>query len=106
MKKLITLLIAVVFTACNNTPANFDSSEWGGVISPSDERNDKLNQFIDAYASNDLQSVKDMFSEDAVIQVNDDTMTLYGLFFRAPNMLIYLKLLVLCYWFFLLLGCK
>ena len=29
--------------------ANFDDSEWGGVISPTDERNNKLNEFIDAF---------------------------------------------------------
>ncbi|MBT6447506.1 MAG: nuclear transport factor 2 family protein [Flavobacteriaceae bacterium] len=76
MKKILLLLItAITFTACNNTPANFDDSEWGGTMSPNDERNDKINQFIDSYANNDLQSVKDMFSDDAVIQVNDDTMT-------------------------------
>ena len=65
MKKILLLITVLVFNACDNTPANFDSSEWGGVMSPSDERNDKLNQFIDAYANNDLQSVKDLFSDDA-----------------------------------------
>src|SRR6056300_1654355 len=80
MKKLLLLFVAIIFTGCNNTPANFDSSEWGGVMSPTDEKNDKLNQFIDAYANNDLQSVKDMFAEDAIINVNDDTMTVQQMF--------------------------
>ena len=55
MKKIFLIITAVVFSACNN-PANYDSSDWGGVISPTDERNDKITQFIDAYANNDLQS--------------------------------------------------
>lgn len=80
MKKILILIVAVVFTACNNTPANFDNSEWGGVISPTDKRNDKLNQFVDAYANNDFESVRDLFAEDAVIQVNDDTMTVQQMF--------------------------
>ena len=47
----------------------------GWCISPTDERNNKLNEFIDAYENNDLESVKYLFSDDAVINVNDDTMT-------------------------------
>ena len=73
-------MLVLTFTACNNVPVNFDNSEWGGVISPTDERNQKLNQFVDAYANNDLQSVKDMFAEDAVINVNDDQMTVEQMF--------------------------
>ena len=73
-------MLVLTFTACNNVPVNFDNSEWGGVISPTDERNQKVNQFVDAYSNNDLQSVKDMFSEDAVINVNDDQMTVEQMF--------------------------
>ena len=61
MKKIFLIITALVFSACNN-PANYDSSDWGGVISPTDERNDKITQFIDAYANNDLQSVKYLFA--------------------------------------------
>lgn len=80
MKKTLIIILVLTFTACNNVPVNFDNSEWGGVISPTDERNQKLNQFVDAYANNDLQSVKDMFAEDAVINVNDDQMTVEQMF--------------------------
>ena len=80
MKKTLIIILVLTFTACNNVPLNFDSSEWGGLISPTDERNQKVNQFVDAYANNDLQSVKDMFSEDAVINVNDDQMTVEQMF--------------------------
>ena len=78
MKKIFLIITALVFSACNN-PANYDSSDWGGVISPTDERNDKITQFIDAYANNDLQSVKYLFADDAVINVNDDAMTVQGM---------------------------
>ena len=75
MKKILLLTAVFLVAACNTNPPNFDDSEWGGVISPTDERNNKLNEFIDAYANNDLESVKYLFSDDAVINVNDDTMT-------------------------------
>ena len=49
MKKFLLLTAVFLVAACNTNPPNFDDSEWGGVISPTDERNNKLNEFIDEY---------------------------------------------------------
>ncbi len=76
MKNTLLILAALIFISCNNKPLNFDDSEWGGTISPTDERNDMVNKFVDSYSDNNLESVKYLFADDAIIQVNDDTMTL------------------------------
>ena len=44
MKKFLLLTAVFLVAACNTNPPNFDDSEWGGVISPTDERNNKLNE--------------------------------------------------------------
>ena len=75
MKNTLLIIAALIFISCNNKPLNFDNSEWGGTISPTDERNDMVNKFVDSYSDNNLESVKYLFADDAIIQVNDDTMT-------------------------------
>ena len=73
MKNIITLFIfGCLLTSCadkNKYP--IDDQPMSGYMLDEDMYTAMVDKFMKAYADNDMESAKDIFSEDAVYYVND-----------------------------------
>ena len=63
MKNILVTLIILLFISCNEQNTKTDNSEWSGTISASDERNDLVNKFVDAYENKDLNEILKDFNK-------------------------------------------
>lgn len=75
MKNIFLTLTILFFISCNQQNSKTDNSDWSGTISASDERNDLVNKFVDAYENKDSDTALSIFSENAVFNVNDSQFT-------------------------------
>ena len=81
MKSRNLIFTATIFTyiliSCggpqNSTPTNEENQV--GIIKGKDFRSEAMIKFTDAYVNNNLNSVFDLFTEDAKIMVNDSDLT-------------------------------
>ena len=74
---LVTTMFSVFITSCSNnqnlTPTKEENQV--GIIKGDDFRSKAMMKFTDAYVNNDLNSVSDLFTDDAKIMVNDADLT-------------------------------
>ena len=74
-------LSAVIYSffliSCNNPQNTKPTKEENqvGIIKGNDFRSEAMMKFTDAYVNNDLNSVSDLFTEEAKIMVNDADLT-------------------------------
>ena len=79
MKKLILILFtSVLLVSCNSeskekTSTNVDP--MSGFMVGNDSKSDAMLQFTKAYEDNNIATVKSIFTEDAVFNVNDTKLT-------------------------------
>lgn len=73
----VTTIFSLFLASCgnpqNSTPTN--EEDQVGIIKGGDFRSKAMIKFTDAYVINDLNSVSDLFTEDAKIMVNDADLT-------------------------------
>ena len=109
MKNILVTLIILLFISCNEQNTKTDNSEWSGTISASDERNDLVNKFVDAYENKDSEAALSIFSDDAVFNVNDSKLTpketIEGFMLGHEYYILYTPIFPLChlyklYWFY------
>ena len=65
--KNILLLIIAFLISCSSQ----DTSPMSGKIVQNDEKSKMVTRFMKAYIDNNLSSVKNIFSESVIIQIND-----------------------------------
>ena len=74
---LVTTIFSVFIISCSNnqnlTPTKEENQV--GIIKGDDFRSKAMMKFTDAYVNNDLNSVSDLFIDDAKIMVNDADLT-------------------------------
>ncbi|CAI8327580.1 MAG: Uncharacterised protein [Flavobacterium sp. SCGC AAA160-P02] len=77
MKNLFALLIiTALFASCEqNAKPQTDTNPMSGYILGNDMHTQAAEKFMKAYTENDMESAKDIFSEDAVFSVNDTEMS-------------------------------
>ncbi|MDC3276698.1 nuclear transport factor 2 family protein [Flavobacteriaceae bacterium] len=70
---LVTTMFSVFITSCSNNQNSTPTKEENqvGIIKGDDFRSKAMMKFTDAYVNNDLNSVSDLFTDDAKIMVND-----------------------------------
>tara|TARA_B100000900_G_scaffold338097_1_gene300147 strand:- start:255 stop:752 length:498 start_codon:yes stop_codon:yes gene_type:complete len=77
MKNIITLFIlGLLLTNCNeknNYP--IDEKPMSGYMLDEDVYTAMVDKFMKAYTDNDMESAKDIFSEDALYYVNDESLS-------------------------------
>ena len=74
---LVTTIFSVIITSCSNNQNSTPTKEENqvGIIKGDDFRSKAMMKFTDAYVNNDLNSVSDLFTDDAKIMVNDADLT-------------------------------
>ena len=74
---LVTTIFSVFITSCSNNQNSTPTKEENqvGIIKGDDFRSKSMIKFTDAYVNNDLNSVSDLFTDDAKIMVNDADLT-------------------------------
>ena len=77
MKKIILLLfVSTLLISCDNNKNTVDNSDpMSGVIVGNDEKSKAMLQFTQAYQDNNIATVKSLFTEDVVFNVNDTKMS-------------------------------
>ena len=77
MKKTILLLfVSTLLISCDNNKNTVDNSDpMSGVIVGNDEKSEAMLQFTQAYQDNNIATVKSLFTEDVVFNVNDAKLT-------------------------------
>lgn len=78
MKKIfLFFFVSVLFISCDTTTKNqTDKNDpMSGYMVGNDEKSDAMVKFTKAYQDNNLESVKTMFTEDAIFHVNDADVT-------------------------------
>ena len=77
MKNIILTIITVtLFVSCETqTGVKIDDSPLSGTISQSDERNNLVNKFVDAYQNADPSVALELYADNAVVHVNDAELT-------------------------------
>ena len=74
---LLITVFSLFLVNCNNFKNSTSTKEENqvGIIKGNDFRSKAIIKFTDAYVNNDLNSVSDLFTEDAKIMVNDSDLT-------------------------------
>ena len=74
---LVTTIFSIFITSCSNNQNSASTKEENqvGIIKGDDFRSKAMMKFTDAYVNNDLNSVSDLFTDDAKIMVNDSDLT-------------------------------
>tara|TARA_B100000768_G_C11010318_1_gene261704 strand:+ start:63 stop:578 length:516 start_codon:yes stop_codon:yes gene_type:complete len=74
---LVTTIFSLFLTSCSNNQNSTPPKEENqvGIIKGNDFRSKAMIKFTDAYVNNDLNSVSDLFIEDAKIMINDADLT-------------------------------
>ena len=80
MKNIIILLfLAIFFIACDKKGTADkikDTDPWSGKIIQHDSKSLAAKKFSEAYTTNNLASVKSLFTDDAIFHVNDSKLTI------------------------------
>ena len=74
---LVTTIFSIFITSCSNNQNSAPTKEENqvGIIKGDDFRSKAMMKFTDAYVNNDLNSVSDLFTDDAKIMINDSDLT-------------------------------
>ncbi|MBU86545.1 MAG: hypothetical protein CMC53_00465 [Flavobacteriaceae bacterium] len=73
---LLTIITVTLFVSCETqNGVKIDDSPLSGTISQTDERNDLVNKFVDAYQNADPSVALELYAENAVVHVNDTELT-------------------------------
>ena len=74
---LVISVFSLFLVNCNNLQNSTPIKEENqvGIIKGNDFRSKAMMKFTDAYVNNDLNSVSDLFTEEAKIMVNDADLT-------------------------------
>jgi|TARA_X000000950_G_scaffold27001_1_gene29065 ketosteroid isomerase-like protein len=74
---LISTIFSLFLLSCSNPQNSTPTIEENqvGIIKGDDFRSKAMMKFTDAYVNNDLNSVSDLFTDDAKIMVNDADLT-------------------------------
>ena len=74
---LVSTVFSLFLIGCSNPQNKIPTKEENqvGIIKGNDFRSKAMMKFTDAYVNNDLNSVSDLFTDDAKIMVNDADLT-------------------------------
>ena len=73
---LLTIITVTLFVSCETqNGVKIDDSPLSGTISQTDERNDLVNKFVDAYQNADPSVALELYADNAVVHVNDAELT-------------------------------